>query len=76
MTSPSQLTFLKHTVVRGLYLLGIPALLNLLLFYLHFLLLTQAGPGNAFVSQAFRNSLEGTVDLSPTVQLSPNATCE
>ena len=49
---------LQHALLRGIYLLGIPLLMNVTLFYLHFLFLSQAGPGNAFVSIAFRNSLE------------------
>ena len=53
-----QLVLVRHTVLRGVYLLGIPLLGNLLLFYVHLCLLSQAGPGNAFVSLAFRNSLE------------------
>lgn len=55
-----QLRLFQHALLRGVYLLGIPVAMNLLLFYLHFLLLTQAGPGNAFVSIAFRNSLEAS----------------
>ena len=55
---PLQLRLFQHFLLRGVYLLGIPLLMNLALFYLHFVFLSQAGPGNAFVSMAFRNSLE------------------
>ena len=43
---------------RGLYLLGIPLLINVVLFYIHFAILTQSGPGNAFVSTEFQDTLE------------------
>ena len=47
-----------HTLLRAFYLLGIPMAMNFVLFYLHFAVLTQAGPGAAFVSHAFQNSLQ------------------
>ena len=42
---------------RGLYLLGIPVLVNIFLFYIHFAILTQSGPGNGFVSLPFQDTL-------------------
>ncbi len=32
--------------------------MNIIIFYVHFLVLNQAGPGNSFVSLPFRNSLQ------------------
>lgn len=51
--------------------------MNFVLFYLHFAILTQAGPGAAFVSHAFQNSLQvnqsGTLSDQwfNTISLSP-----
>ena len=56
-----QLELLTHMLFRGLYLLGIPMLMSFGLFYAHFAILTNAGPGNAFVSQSFQNTLEVSV---------------
>lgn len=65
--SPLQLDLLLHTLLRGLYLLGIPMVINFALFYVHFAILTQSGPGNAFVSRGFRNSLEVSHQWSPLI---------
>ncbi|XP_064395458.1 protein O-mannosyl-transferase 1-like isoform X2 [Halichondria panicea] len=62
-----------HVLLRGVYLLGIPLLMNIIIFYVHFLVLNQAGPGNSFVSLPFRNSLQGSVE-TPLIELSSNAT--
>ena len=43
---------------RGIYLLGIPLLMNFALFYVHFALLSNSGPGNAFVSIPFQDTLK------------------
>ena len=61
--SPPQLDLMLHTLLRGIYLLGIPMVMNFALFYVHFAILTQSGPGNAFVSRGFRNSLEVSQSL-------------
>ena len=47
-----------HMAHRGAYLLGIPILLNLVLFYIHFYVLVRAGPGNAFMSLDFQETLQ------------------
>ena len=52
-----QIDLLLHILLRGVYLLGIPLLISLLLFYIHFSILIYSGPGNAFVSKPFRKSL-------------------
>lgn len=49
----------KHFVVRGSLLLGIPIFLYLLFFSVHFKLLANEGDGSAFMSSAFRASLNG-----------------
>ena len=43
---------------RGAYLLGIPLLMNFALFYIHFYVLVNAGPGSAFVSLDFQDTLK------------------
>lgn len=43
---------------RGGYLLGIPLVMNLLLFYAHFAILINSGPGNSFVSVDFQDTLK------------------
>lgn len=48
-----------HVVARGSLLLGIPMILYLLFFSLHFKLLSNEGDGSAFMSSAFRASLNG-----------------
>lgn len=56
-----------HVLLRGVYMLGIPLAISLLLFFIHFSILTNSGPGNAFVSRPFRNSL--------IVRPSPSLSC-
>lgn len=63
-----------HILLRGIYLLGIPVLFNISLFYIHLLLLTQSGPGDAFVSKAFRSSLQSTHTPHPQIETLPNST--
>ena len=38
-------------------MLGIPLVISLLLFFIHFTILINSGPGNAFVSRPFRRTL-------------------
>ncbi len=66
VTSSLQADLALHSLLRGVYLLGIPLLMNVFLFYIHFAVLSQAGPGNPFVSLPFRNSLQV---LSNIIQL-------
>lgn len=49
----------KQASIRGSFLLGIPFLLYLMFFAIHFNLLNKEGDGSAFMSSAFRASLEG-----------------
>lgn len=44
----------KHAVARASLLLGIPLVIYLAVFYVHFSVLTLEGPGSAFMSSAFR----------------------
>ncbi|KAI3404605.1 PMT1 [Candida oxycetoniae] len=48
-----------HFFVRGFVLLGVPIVLYLSFFAIHFRLLTKEGDGGAFMSSAFRAGLEG-----------------
>lgn len=49
----------KHTIARGLILLGIPLVLYLTFFAVHFKVLYKEGDGAAFMSSAFRSTLQG-----------------
>lgn len=48
-----------HAFFRGSILLGVPALLYLFFFAVHFQVLSKEGDGSAFMSSAFRAGLEG-----------------
>lgn len=50
----------RHAGARALLLLGIPALLYVLSFAVHFLVLTNDGDGGAFMTLAFRAGLAGS----------------
>jgi dolichyl-phosphate-mannose-protein mannosyltransferase len=67
-----QMELFVHMAYRGIYLLGIPLLMNIALFYLHFLILTNSGPGNAFVSLPFQNTLEGDTVPPPVKYTVPD----
>jgi len=49
----------KHTAFRGLILLGVPAVLYVAFFFVHFKALYKEGDGSAFMASAFRSTLEG-----------------
>jgi dolichyl-phosphate-mannose-protein mannosyltransferase len=49
----------KQTLSRGLLLLGVPIILYLIFFAIHFEILSKVGDGAAFMSSAFRTTLEG-----------------
>lgn len=51
--------FSKQLASRALFLVGIPVTLYLFFFSIHFNMLTKEGEGAAFMSSAFRSSLEG-----------------
>ncbi|ODV58029.1 dolichyl-phosphate-mannose-protein mannosyltransferase PMT1 [Ascoidea rubescens DSM 1968] len=48
-----------HFISRGFILLGIPLILYLFFFSIHFQLLPNEGDGSAFMSSAFRSTLSG-----------------
>lgn len=50
----------KHAVARASFLLGIPVVLYLFMFSIHFELLGNDGDGSAFMSSAFRAGLNGS----------------
>ncbi|EGV61928.1 Dolichyl-phosphate-mannose--protein mannosyltransferase 1 [Yamadazyma tenuis] len=52
-------TILSHFAIRGAVLLGIPLALYITFFYIHFNLLPNEGDGAAFMSSAFRTTLNG-----------------
>jgi dolichyl-phosphate-mannose-protein mannosyltransferase len=55
----SSKTVVGHVWWRGSILLGIPAVLYFLFFAVHFSILSNEGDGSAFMSSAFRASLNG-----------------
>ncbi|KAK6203553.1 Pmt1 protein mannosyltransferase [Scheffersomyces amazonensis] len=48
-----------HAVARGSFLLGIPIILYIIFFAIHFQLLYKESDGSAFMSSAFRAGLQG-----------------
>lgn len=50
----------RHTLARGIILLGIPIALYITFFAVHFRVLYKEGDGGAFMSSAFRSTLEGS----------------
>lgn len=53
-------TIFKQTAFRGLFLLGIPAIVYIFTFYIHFNVLPHEGDGAAFMSSAFRSTFDDT----------------
>ncbi|KAJ3251529.1 hypothetical protein HK103_002275 [Boothiomyces macroporosus] len=53
--------FFKHFAARALCLIVLPLVLYLVPFYIHFALLTTSGPGDAFMSLEFQETLAGNV---------------
>ncbi len=51
--------FLKHLRERATYLIALPFTLYLAMFYIHFLILCNSGPGDAFMSTEFQTGLVG-----------------
>ncbi|GBB86163.1 hypothetical protein RclHR1_01260034 [Rhizophagus clarus] len=51
--------FRKHFAARAIGLIVVPISVYLFTFYLHFLILNTSGPGDAFMSPAFQESLLG-----------------
>lgn len=64
----TQKSFWKHFGARALCLIVIPVLLYLVPFYIHFEVLYKSGKGDAFMSPAFQEHLEGNF-------LTANSTC-
>ncbi|KAJ3131136.1 hypothetical protein HK101_004796 [Irineochytrium annulatum] len=62
----SVLTFAKHFGARALCLIVLPIALYLSFFYIHFELLPKSGPGDAFMSHAFRAELQGSDVMAST----------
>lgn len=59
-----------HAVARASFLLGVPVVLYLFMFSVHFNILTKDGDGAAFMTSAFRAGLDGTtVPQSTTAQV-------
>ncbi len=52
-------TYARHWVARGLCLIGLPLIVYLISFKLHFLILSNSGPGDAQMSSLFQAGLRG-----------------
>ncbi|RHZ61884.1 hypothetical protein Glove_345g31 [Diversispora epigaea] len=57
----SMTQFRKHFFARALGLIVVPLAIYLFWFYIHFLVLSKSGAGDAFMSPAFQETLEGNV---------------
>lgn len=59
--SVSPKTVWKHAVARASFLLGVPVLLYLFVFSIHFNVLSNDGDGSAFMTSGFRAGLTGSL---------------
>ncbi|XP_011270320.1 dolichyl-phosphate-mannose-protein mannosyltransferase, variant [Capsaspora owczarzaki ATCC 30864] len=53
-------TFIEHFAIRAVFLIIVPIAIFLAGFAIHFAVLTQSGPGDAFMSLAFQAGLQGS----------------
>lgn len=53
-------SIVKNTLARGVILVGIPTIIYLISFYIHFIVLDKEGEGAAFMSSAFRTDFKDT----------------
>ena len=60
---------LSRFVGEGAVLVGIPILVYVGAFAVHFALLTRSGPGNTFMSAAFQSQLIGSLQYDSTVHV-------
>ena len=63
-------TPLSRLIGEAALLVGIPVLIYVGAFAVHFGLLTRSGPGNAFMSAAFQSQLVGSLQWDPAVRVS------
>jgi dolichyl-phosphate-mannose-protein mannosyltransferase len=63
-------TPLARLIGEAALLVGIPVLIYVGAFAVHFGLLTRSGPGNTFMSAAFQSQLIGSLQYDPTVRVS------
>ncbi|KAI8391371.1 Dolichyl-phosphate-mannose-protein mannosyltransferase-domain-containing protein [Radiomyces spectabilis] len=52
-------TYLCHWIARAVCLIGLPAMIYIASFAVHFAILTKSGPGDAVMSSLFQSTLEG-----------------
>ncbi|CAG8562246.1 1640_t:CDS:10 [Funneliformis caledonium] len=57
----TMIQFRKHFAARAIGLIVVPVSIYLLWFYIHFLILNTSGPGDAFMSPAFQETLNGNI---------------
>ena len=51
--------FIKHFLARALCLIAVPVLFYMLMFQIHFAILSNPGDGDGFMSSAFQHTLNG-----------------
>ncbi|KAI9807529.1 MAG: hypothetical protein M1825_005469 [Sarcosagium campestre] len=56
----NQIDYASHVVARVFGLIGVPLLVYMFSFYMHFLILENTGPGDAQMSSLFQANLNGT----------------
>ncbi|CAI2185386.1 19719_t:CDS:2 [Funneliformis geosporum] len=57
----TMIQFRKHFAARAIGLIVVPISVYLFWFYIHFLILNTSGPGDAFMSPAFQETLHGNI---------------
>ncbi|MGH3800231.1 MAG: phospholipid carrier-dependent glycosyltransferase [Pseudonocardiaceae bacterium] len=60
----------RLAVPQAAVLIGVPALLYVTVFAVHFQLLPNSGPGDAFMSQRFQSTLVGNAGYDPAASMS------
>ncbi len=60
----------RRALPQAAVLVGVPALLYFSLFAIHFQLLPNSGPGDAFMSQRFQSTLVGNAGYDPGASMS------
>ncbi|KAF9428432.1 hypothetical protein BGZ94_002415 [Podila epigama] len=58
-------TWLNHFIARAVFLIGVPIAIYMLMFEIHFLLLSKSGEGDGFMSAPFQMTLGHSLKDSP-----------
>lgn len=60
LTCVYQNQFLKHFYARAFCLIFVPVVIYLFWFYVHFAILIESGPGDAFMTTRFQDTLQNS----------------